>query len=82
MVVIENVSAKKMGSAVKAEAARRGISVSSLTTVLGRSKPSVYRRINGEEPLDIAELDMIGRHFGIDLLTLIASAELEPRAVA
>lgn len=82
MVAIENTSAKKMGAAVKAEAARRGLSVASLAAVLGLSKPSVYRRVNGDEPFDINELDVIARHFGIDLLTLITSAELDSRAVA
>ena len=73
---------RRIIGAVKAELARRDLSGADLVPVLGIGRNAVYARLNGERPFETDELAKIVEFLGIDMDTLLASADLELRRVA
>lgn len=74
--------AQAIGSAVRAELSRVGLSVASIAPVLSMSKTSLYARTQGREAFDYVELQLIADHIGISLFQLIESAEVTRKGVA
>lgn len=67
--------------AVKAEAARRGVSGKAIAEALGRDKKYIYERYRLEKPFATSDLEPISRRLGITVDTLFASAALEDRVL-
>lgn len=68
---------QRVAGGVRAEIARQRRAALDLTEVLHLSRASVYRRVNGEVPFDLAEIEQISRWLGVP-----ASAfEFEPGAI-
>ncbi|CAG7622374.1 hypothetical protein ACFPZL_09615 [Leucobacter soli] len=68
--------------AVKAEAARRGVTGKALAGALGRDKKYVYERFRFEKPFATSDLEPIASRLGITAATLFASAALEEQVQA
>lgn len=58
---------------VRAEMARRKRTAPQLQELLHLSRNSVYRRMNGEVPFDLAELDEVARWLSLPLAQLTAA---------
>jgi transcriptional regulator with XRE-family HTH domain len=50
---------------VRAEMGRQRMSQAALGELLGRSQPYVWRRLVGEVPFDLAELELIATKLGV-----------------
>jgi hypothetical protein len=72
--------AAEIGSAVRAELARRGQPITALLPVLGLSRTSLYSRIRGTSAFDYVELHRIAEHLGMTTSQLVESAS--PRVAA
>jgi len=68
--------AKAIGSAVRAELARNGKSIASLSPLLGIGRTAVYSRTRGEQPFDYVELQLIADYLQVPVINIIRSAEL------
>lgn len=59
--------------------ARHRISQTALGSALGLSQAAVWRRLRGEVPFDVAELEIVARTLSVPLATLVG---LEPAPTA
>ncbi len=73
---------RRVIGAVKAELARRDLSGADLVQPLEIGRNAIYSRLKGEQPFETDELSKIVDFLGIDMDTLMASADLELRAAA
>ena len=64
-----------IAGAVRAELARGRKRYIDIAPVLHVSRATAYRRINGEEPFDVAELEKIAAYLGISVQDIFDSAE-------
>lgn len=62
---------QKTAAEVRAEMARQRISQSALAEQLGRTQQYVSRRIVGEVPFDVADLEKIAEFFGVPVSRLV-----------
>ena len=67
---------------VRAEMARRKRTATDLVNVLHMSRNSVYRRMNGEVPFDLAELQLVAEWLGVSLVALSAVDSMPGQRVA
>ena len=66
--------------AVRAEAARSGITGKELALALGRDKKYVYERFRFEKPFALSDLEPLAARIGIGVNTIWASAQLDEGA--
>lgn len=52
---------------LRAEMARRGISVTDLASKIGVSKQTLYRKLHGQSPLSLHEARSIREVLGVDI---------------
>ncbi|MGX5770789.1 helix-turn-helix domain-containing protein [Microbacterium trichothecenolyticum] len=64
-----------VADAVRAEMARQRITQAELAKALHLSQPAVARRLSGEVPFDLAELDATARVLKVRASRLVAEAE-------
>jgi transcriptional regulator with XRE-family HTH domain len=69
------VPAQRVGLEIKVRMTRAGLKQADLAAVLGLSRAAVSRRLNGEIPFDVAELDLVAELLGT---TSSALVEEEP----
>ena len=62
--------AKRIAANVRAETARRGISLASLGPVLGMKRGALYRRVHGDVPYTTDELAKVADFLGVPVSTL------------
>lgn len=74
-----SLSAKAIGAAVRAEAARAGKHHSELAEALGVSRPTITGRLSGAYEFKQAELEKIADLLGITPYNIIESAGLAQR---
>lgn len=60
---------------VRAEMARRKRTATHLQELLHLSRNSVYRRMNGDVPFDLSELDQVARWLSLPLASLTTVEE-------
>lgn len=77
--VAHTLSAKSIGAAVRAEAARVGKSHSELAKELGVSRPTIAGRLSGAYEFKQGELEQIAAVLGITPYNIIESAGLGQR---
>lgn len=75
MAAITDTYTASIAGAVRAELARKRKRFIEIAAVLGVSRATAYRRINGEEPFDVAELEKIAAYLEIDVQVIFNSAE-------
>ena len=80
MQVSTDTYTESIAGAVRAELSRSRKKFIDIAAVIGVSRPTAYRRINGDEPFDVAELEQIADFLGISVQTIFDSAELGRRA--
>lgn len=66
---------ESVAGAVRAELARKRRPFIDVAKILDVSRATAYRRINGEEPYDVAELELIAKDLGISVQVFFDSAE-------
>ena len=71
-----------VAGAVRAELGRKRKTVSELAIVLGSSRPTVSRRVNGKEPFDVAELEKVAGFLGLSVHDIFASAQADSNRAA
>lgn len=71
-----------VAGAVRAELARHKKRPAEIAAVLGLSRTTAYRRINGVDPFDVAELEQIAKWLGIPVNVIFDSARTAMKAVA
>lgn len=64
--------AVRVAENVRVELGRRNLAKTTLVPVLGVSYTAVQRRLTGELPMDIVELDALAAFFSVPLTTLLA----------
>lgn|GEM_PF-5860099 len=74
-----SLSARSIGAAVRAEAARAGKNHSELAEALGVSRPTIAGRLSGAYEFKQGELDQIAAVLGITPYNIIESAGLGQR---
>ncbi|WP_292698057.1 helix-turn-helix transcriptional regulator [Microbacterium sp. 69-10] len=65
-----------IAGAIRAEMARQRMEFVQVASIIHVSRATAYRRINGEIPFDVTEIEAIGRHLGVTVDEIFASAEL------
>jgi transcriptional regulator with XRE-family HTH domain len=70
---MEQTTTERTAAIVRAEVARHKLSNRDLSELLGRSRTTVWRRLNGEYPFDVEELAAIADRLGIPLGTFFAA---------
>lgn len=70
---------RRVASGVRAELARQRKATLDLVPVLGLNRNAVYRRVRGETPFDLAEIQAVADHLGV---TVASFTEQAPREVA
>lgn len=68
---------ERVAAEVRAELARRKLSRRDLESILGLSQPSVARRVNGDTPFNLAELEQICEWLSINPGDLVVAKQLE-----
>ena len=63
----------QVAQAVKAELARRNLTINALVPVLNRSRNIVYGRLRGESSFTVAELEQIVEFLGLDMASFMLS---------
>ena len=61
-----------LGRNIRAEMARRGIRQHQLAKHLGMSQSSLSKRLRGDIPLNVNDLNLIAVHLGVDPASLLA----------
>jgi transcriptional regulator with XRE-family HTH domain len=69
-----------LGSNIRAEMARRGISQDALARALKRSQASISKRLRGEVSITIDDAAAIAAHLGIPLSALLDGVEITEAA--
>ena len=69
-------ASERTAGAVRAELARRRISGRELAQGLDWSVGKTWRRLSGEHPLDIDELDAIARYLAVPVASLIPAQQV------
>lgn len=64
-----------IAGAVRAELARNRKRYIDIAPILHVSRATAYRRINGQEPFDVAELERVAEFLGIEVQDIFDSAE-------
>jgi transcriptional regulator with XRE-family HTH domain len=72
---MEQTPSQLTAAVVRAELARRKIRGGDLAAVLGCSRTTMWRRLNGEHPFDIDELSAVAAHIGVPLSDLLPGVE-------
>ena len=67
-----NLTAERVAAEVRAEMARQHASQTALATILNTSQAAVSRRLRGQVPFDVTELETIAGHFGVPVSQFIA----------
>ena len=62
---------EQVAEEVRVAMARRRISQKSLAEAIGKSQPFMSRRLNGETPFDVAELDAIAGVLDVPIASLV-----------
>lgn len=62
---------ERVGAEVRALMARQKRSAAEVADVLGISAPAVYRRLSGEVPLNVDELERLAAMFEVPLSGLV-----------
>jgi transcriptional regulator with XRE-family HTH domain len=70
LTVMQQTSTDSVAANVRAELARRRVRPDDLATALGISRSALHRRLTGEVPFDVNQLQTVAGHLGV------ASAEL------
>jgi transcriptional regulator with XRE-family HTH domain len=68
---MEQSASQLTAAVVRAELARRKIRGADLAAVLGLSRTTMWRRLNGEHPFDINELVAVAAHIGVPVSDLL-----------
>lgn len=79
VLAAHSLSAKTIGAAVRAEAARAGKNHSELAQTLGVSRPTIAGRLSGAYEFKQAELEKIADLLGISPYNIIESASMGQR---
>lgn len=73
------ISPQAIGAAIRAELARRGLTITALTASLGLSRPTVIARLAGAYEFTHVELERAAEFMGISLFDLLESALMGER---
>lgn len=73
---MKSTAAQRVAENVRAELARRGKTRGDLRPVLGLSYTAVQRRISGEIPLDVEEVEKIARYLDVPISALMEGPAL------
>lgn len=65
---------KRVAAAIRGEMARKGFTQTDLAEALGTSQSAISRRLAGEVPLDVDELDAIAGFLSVPAESLLAGA--------
>jgi transcriptional regulator with XRE-family HTH domain len=68
---MEQTPSQLTAAVVRAELARRKIRGGDLAVVLGLSRTTMWRRLNGEHPFDVDELTAVAKHLGLSTAELL-----------
>jgi len=66
---MEQNPTERTAATVRAEVARARAKTTDLARVLGLSRTTVWRRLTGEYPFNVAELDALASHLGVPVST-------------
>jgi transcriptional regulator with XRE-family HTH domain len=69
---MEQTTTERTAAMVRAEVARRKIRTCELSDLLGKSRTTVWRRLNGMQPFDVDELAQIARFLDIPVAAFFA----------
>lgn len=72
---MEQTTTERTAAVVRAEVARRKIRTAELAALLDLSRTTVWRRLNGEYPFDVAELAAIAAHLDVPIGTFFATED-------
>lgn len=65
-------TAERVGTNVRAEMTRAGVSQTTLAEQLGMSQPALSKRLLGKQVFDIDELTRVAEHLGVPVAVLLA----------
>lgn len=68
---MEQTPTERTAEAVRVALARHRVKASQLADIIGCSRTTMWRRLNGEHPFDVAELSAIAQHLGIPASTFL-----------
>lgn len=71
---MHNLATTRVAERVRTAMRERGIVQTALAAELGRSQTAISRRLTGEVPFDVNELDDIARVLGVDVVDLMPGA--------
>ena len=72
---MEQTPTQRTAAIVRAEVARHKIRTHDLAELLGRSRTTVWRRLNGEYPFDVEELAAIAGRIGVPVSTFVVTED-------
>lgn len=64
---------EKISSEVRAELARQRLSQAEVATAMGRSQAYLSRRLSGETPFDVDDLDRLTEILGVPVTALLGA---------
>lgn len=73
---MEQTTTERTAAVVRAEVARRKVRTQDLADILGVSRTTMWRRLNGEYPFNVDELARIAGHLGVPVSTLMPERDL------
>ena len=68
---MEQTTTERTAAVVRAELARRKIRGSEVALLLGLSRTTIWRRLNGEYPFNVDELAAVAAHLGVPVSTFL-----------
>lgn len=72
---MEQTPTERTASVVRAEVARHKVRTQELADILRISRTTVWRRLNGEYPFDVAELAAIADRLGVPVGTFFPTED-------
>lgn len=70
--LMEQTTTERTAAVVRAEVARRKVRTSELSELLGKSRTTVWRRLNGTQPFDVDELTRIAGYLDVPVTAFFA----------
>lgn len=77
-----NLTAERVAQEVRAEMARQRVSQTALAALLDTSQAAVSRRLRGQVPFDIIELEVIAARLGVPVAQFVAPLDVQSPAGA
>lgn len=71
---MEQTPTQRTAEAVRVELARHRVKFTDVAEVIGCGRTTLWRRLNGEYPFDVAELSAIAEYLGVPVSTFVAEA--------